>query len=96
MTFKDAKRSNISVILLSILSVMLILHIGIMVIYTTRNHNRQWLVKRDSMIQQVMNTIHMVNATPQKELHKAIKALDNPNMQVKLTQKKLSCNVVTL
>jgi len=74
-----------SKIILPIVSVMILLHVVMLAIYTQEATSRQTTVKRNLLVQQVMNTVHMVQATPPDHLEEAIQAVDTPHLDVELT-----------
>lgn len=70
-----------------LLLVVIPVHLFVLVIYMQNNRSTQLQVRRDAMIQQVMNVIHMVQATPWPQIPKAIDALDQSKMHVAIDDK---------
>lgn len=81
-----------------VLSVMIVCHLIFLSFYTQQHQQSQAASKRSAVIQQVMNIIHMVEATPPSQLSRALKALDDPNISVSLSSQPkhtLQANVLT-
>ncbi len=54
--------------------------------YIHQNQTSQWREHRDDVIQQIMNVIHMTQATPNKNLSLAIEAIKEPNLKVTVSK----------
>ncbi|MFN3234874.1 MAG: ATP-binding protein [Gammaproteobacteria bacterium] len=70
---------------LALLTLIVIIHIGISYVYIRNNHTTLEIAKRDEIIQKIINTIHLVQATPELNRQHAVDAIADPNMQVSFT-----------
>lgn len=80
------------------LSIMICVHLVMLTFYTQQNRTAAHLAKRNGVIQQIMNVIHMTEATPPAQLANAVKALSEPNLSVELGSQpkyELKANVLT-
>lgn len=85
-------------LILMVLSIMIIIHLVFLSFYAQEHQQTQIATKRSAVIQQVMNIIHMVEATPPSQLARAVAALDDPNIEATLSsqaQFDLQANVLT-
>lgn len=80
-------RSHATKIILLFVALMIASHISLMVFYTQQNKSRQLKSRRIEVIQQIMNVLHMTQATPTGELKSAIDNLALPDTKVKLDNK---------
>jgi len=71
---------------------MIIIHLIILAVYTSQHSYTQRYAERNKAIQQVMNIIHMVQATPKHELAQAVTTLTIPHFQVNLSNTPTSDN----
>ena len=67
------------------ISAMFLIHLLVLSYYTQEEKFAQHTARRSAAIQQVMNIIHMVEATPWPQLEKALAALKMPNIKVSLS-----------
>lgn len=81
--------------LLTIFALLFLGHLIVLLIYTEQHRNSMAIEKHDEIIQRVMNIIHMVQATPNKELPQAIAAIVEPNLKVSMSNKPLHLIHVT-
>lgn len=72
-------------LILTIVTGMLLLHVIGVGIYAKQHNSTQMLARRDAAIQQIMNIVHMVEATPIQQLPRALEAVDDPNLKVDIT-----------
>jgi signal transduction histidine kinase len=86
--FKPSRYLSTRSILL-IVCVMVFVHLVALAVYTQQHKSTQHTARRDAGIQQVMNIIHMMQATPPGQLKKALEAIHEPNIEVKLNDKPL-------
>ena len=69
----------------AVLSVVIIVHIGLMMVYLQSNRIARETVRRDAVIQKIINAISLVEATPISIRPKAVSAMADPKLQVSLT-----------
>jgi len=75
--------------ILAIISAMIVVHLVVLVIFTQQHRSTQKEMVKDRTIQKVMNVLHMIEATPPAQLEQAVRALDEPSVNVSLTEKPL-------
>lgn len=71
--------------LLSLFALLFIFHFCIILVYVQVNKQRFQRSYRQNVIQEVMNIIHMIQATPSDQLPQAINSLAHERVQVTLT-----------
>lgn len=71
---------------LTILVIVIIAHLGLMITYIHNNRVARETVKRDAVIQKIINAIFLVEATPVGNRVKAISAMDDPDLHVSLSE----------
>ncbi len=71
---------------LTILVVVVIFHLGLMITYLHNNRVARETVKRDAVIQKIINSIFLVEATPVANRAKAIAAMADPDLHVSLSR----------
>ena len=76
------------VILLTV-AFMIVTHMVVLTFYTYHHQVTQAVAQRNGVIQQVMNIIHMVEATPPTQIARAISALQEPNISTELSAEPL-------
>lgn len=72
-------------IALVLLGALLISHLTIMIFYLQRNRVASEDVRREAMIQKIVNAVHAVEATPDEYRQKAIAAMDDPVVRASLS-----------
>lgn len=85
MTLTTFIRTIPTRVILSIVTLMILVHLVLLSFYTQNSRSSQEVAKRDIAIQNVMNIIHMVSATPENELDHAIASLEIPNVTATLS-----------
>jgi signal transduction histidine kinase len=70
---------------LTILVIVVIAHLCLMITYLHNNRVARETVKRDAVIQKIINAIFLVEATPVTNRVKAISAMDDPDLHVSLS-----------
>ncbi len=70
---------------LTILVIVIIAHLSLMIAYLHNNRVARETVKRDAVIQKIINAIFLVEATPVTNRVKAIAAMDDPDLHVSLS-----------
>lgn len=71
---------------LTILVIVVIFHLGLMITYLHNNRVARETVKRDAVIQKIINSIFLVEATPVANRAKAIAAMADPDLHVSLSR----------
>lgn len=70
---------------LALLFVIIIAHLSLMIAYLHSNRVARETVKRDAVIQKIINAIFLVEATPVKNRDMAVAAIDDPDLHVSLS-----------
>jgi len=68
-----------------ILTIFVIVHVILSYIFISQNRITLRNANRDQIIQKLVNTIHLVQATPKLNREHAVQAIQDPNMKVSLT-----------
>lgn len=71
---------------LTLLVILIITHLGLMITYLHKNRVARDTVKRDAVIQKIINAIFLVEATPVNNRVKAVAAMADPDLHVSLTK----------
>lgn len=87
MNFQGIKQKISEKIGLILLATLLLSHLTIMIFYLQANRIASEDVRRDAVIQKIMNSIHLVRATPISYRERAIAAMDDPVMHASLSTK---------
>ena len=66
-------------------AIIIMVHLGVLTYYTQQHRFTQHQQRRSAVIQQMMNIIHMVQATPRNQLAQAINALEQSTVKVTLS-----------
>lgn len=72
---------------LIILSVVVVIHLALMYFYVQSNRAVQRAVRRDAVVQKIINAIYLVEAMPQANRQHAVSAMADPGLHVTLTAK---------
>jgi signal transduction histidine kinase len=88
-TFAKIKQQISNKIGLIMLAALLISHLTIMIFYLQANRIASEDVRRDAIIQKIMNAIHIVKASPQSYRAKAVAAMADPVVHASLSKKPL-------
>jgi signal transduction histidine kinase len=67
-------------IIISAVTILVLGHLILLVFYARLHKHTQHEAKRSVVVQQVMNLLHMVEATPAAQLDHAVKAMREPNI----------------
>lgn len=70
---------------LTVLSIVVVVHIILMVAYLNSNRVARETVRRDAVIQKIINAISLVEATPVINRGKAVAAMEDPDLHVSIT-----------
>jgi len=70
---------------LAVLSVVVIVHLVVMAFYINTNRLARRTARRDTVIQKIVNVIHLLEATPETERSKAISAMNDPDFQASIS-----------
>lgn len=70
---------------LTVLVIVIIMHLALMIAYLHNNRVARETVKRDAVIQKIINAIFLVEATPVNNRIKAVAAMDDPDLHVSLS-----------
>lgn len=87
MSWRQIKSLISTRAMLTVLALMILVHLFVLAVYTQHHKSTLHTAGRDAAIQKVMNIIHMVEATPANQLARAVKTLDIPHVNVKLSEK---------
>lgn len=71
---------------LIILFIIVIFHVLLMALYLNSNRVARETVRRDAVIQKIVNAISLVEATPVSNREKAVNAMEDPDLHVSITQ----------
>lgn len=72
---------------LIILLIIVVFHVLLMAIYLNSNRVARETVRRDAVIQKIVNAISLVEATPVSNREKAVNAMEDPDLHVSITTK---------
>lgn len=70
---------------LIILSVVIILHLSLMFFYVRNNREVERTVRRDAVVQKIINAIYLVEAMPEANRQHAVSAMADPSLHVSLS-----------
>ena len=70
---------------LIILSVVVVLHLSLMYFYVQSNRAVQKAMRRDAIVQQIINAIYLVEAMPEANRQHAVSAMADPSLRVSLS-----------
>lgn len=72
---------------LIILSIVIVLHLSLMFFYVQSNRAVQRAMRRDAVVQKIINAIYLVEAMPEANRQHAVSAMADPGLHVSLSSK---------
>lgn len=70
---------------LIVLSIVVVLHLSLMFFYVRSNREVQRAVRRDAIVQKIINAIYLVEAMPEANRQHAVSAMADPSLHVSLS-----------